>query len=297
MSAWRWFGASLGLLPLTAVSFVVVVYALRHAVYSLAGMPYRHEPWLNVFAYETVKFSLVYLLFGAVLFGMRSHAVMVAERLRTLTQKARVLQLTQQLEPHFLFNALNTIASTIHTDPALADTLALRLATLLRAATDLARQPLVPLARELALLRAYAQIMQQRFGSRVTLSWEVSKACLGCEVPALLLQPLLESAFRHGVERYAGASRLTVSRNREADTMRLQVDNHVGSLDHAATGTGTGLANPRQRLALLYGDRAALTTKPPTLCRPCNWWTRSGRTCCCSMCRCPVPAGSTWRRR
>ena len=121
-NAWRWLGASLVWLPPSALSFVATVYALRHAVYALAGAQYQHEPWTQVFAYETAKFSLFYVLFVAVLFGLRSHAAMLGERLRSLTQQAQVLQLTQQLEPHFLFNALNTIAATIPTEPALADT-------------------------------------------------------------------------------------------------------------------------------------------------------------------------------
>ena len=265
-NAWRWFGTSLVWLPPVAVSFVAVVYALRHAAYALAGTSYRHEPWGQVFAYEAIKFSLFYLLFMAVLFGMRSNAVMVAERLRverlrTLTQQAQVLQLTQQLEPHFLFNALNTIASAIHTDPGLADTLVLRLATLLRAATDLARQPQVTLERELELLRAYADIMLQRFAGRVTLHWDVADACLPCSVPALVLQPLLENAFRHGVEQLAGPCVLMVSCRCNADVLRLVVENDAGALGAVPT-MGTGLTNLRQRLQLLYGERAALTLTP-----------------------------------
>ena len=86
---WRWFAAGLVWLPLVATGFVAAVYALRHAVYMVLGETYRHETWGVVFRYETIKFSLFYLLFIAILFGMRSHAAMGAARLRT--ERLRVL--------------------------------------------------------------------------------------------------------------------------------------------------------------------------------------------------------------
>jgi hypothetical protein len=136
---WRWFGASLAWLPLAAPAFVVAAFGLRHAVHAALRQPYHHEAWGAVFRYESLKFGLFYLPFVAILFGMRSRAALAAERVRTertraLMQQAQLVQLTQQIEPHFLFNALNTIAATVHADAELADRLLTRLAALLRAA-------------------------------------------------------------------------------------------------------------------------------------------------------------------
>lgn len=282
---WRWFMISLRWLPLTAPAFVIVVFALRHGLYALAGASYRHDAFGRVIAYEGSKFALFYLLFAAIVFGLRSNAAMVAgrlqaERLRSLTRQAQVLQLTQQLEPHFLFNALNTIAATIHTDPALADTLLVRLATLLRSATNLARQPLQPLAREAELLRAYADIMLQRFAPRVTVQFDLAADALNCAVPTLLLQPLIENAFRHAVEQTSAPCTLTIRAQRTGGgRLRLSVENDGPGPATDATA-GNGLTNLRQRLALLYGARAALTLQPRqgggTLAvveMPCNAWT------------------------
>lgn len=260
---WRWFMASLCWLPLAAPAFVCVVYALRHAVYALVGDSYRHEAWGAVFRYEMLKFSLFYLLFVAILFGMRAHAAMGAERvrserLRTLTQQAQLLQLTQQIEPHFLFNALNTIASTIHTDPELADTLLLRLSALLRAATDLARRPEVALSEELQLLRAYTDIMVQRFASRVVVRFEIDPASLACQVPALALQPLVENAFRHGVEQQTRPGTVVIRGRRDGTQLRVEVEDDLGTLAQP-TVLGTGLSNLQQRLLLRYGDQAHLS--------------------------------------
>jgi len=260
---WRWFGANLAWLPLVAPAFVAALYALRHAVYAMLGEAYRHEPWAEVFGYETLKFSMFYLLFVAILFGIRSHAALGAERLRaerlrSLQQQATLLQLTQQLEPHFLFNAINTIASTIHTDPELADALLVRLAALLRAATDLARRPEVPLAEELRLLEGYAAIMHERFAGRVSVRFEVDPQSEACRVPALALQPLLENAIRHGAERRSAPTTIVVRAQRVDTRLRLEVEDDAGALP-ADPVLGVGLGNLRERLALRYGERAALT--------------------------------------
>lgn len=262
----RWFAANLAWLPLAAVVFVAAVYGLRHGVYAALGETYRHETWSLVLRYEILKFSLFYLLFVAILFGIRSHAALSdaqvhAERARTLVQEARLLQLTQQLEPHFLFNALNTIAATVHADPDLADTLLTRLAALLRAATDLTRQPEIALAEELHLLEAYAAIMRARFADRVAIRFEVDPAARNVRVPTLVLQPLLENAFRHAVEPRSAPTHLCVRARVLGERLRLEVEDDGGVLpDQPAFGVG--LSNLSQRLALRYGAAAALTLAP-----------------------------------
>lgn len=259
----RWFTASL--LPLLGVAplFVAVVFGLRHGVYAAMGLTYEHEPWPVVFRYETLKFSLFYALFAAIVFGLRSHAALTAtrlraERARTLLQQARTLQLTQQLEPHFLFNALNTIAAIVHTDADRADALLTRLAALLRAATDLARRPEVTLDEELRLLEAYAAIMRERFSDRVMVSFDTDPAVRTCQVPSLILQPLLENVFRHAVEPRATLTTVHIRANTSEGGLRLEVEDDGGVLP-TRPAFGVGLSNLQQRLALRYGARASLT--------------------------------------
>lgn len=259
---WRWFIRNLRWLPLIAPAFVAAVFALRHGVYALLGQTYDHEPWSVVFRYEVLKFSMFYLLFGAVIFGLRSNAALNQAQLRiarerALAQEAQLLQLTQQLEPHFIFNALNTVAATIGSDAALAERLVTQLASLLRAATDLARRPQTTLDEELRLLRAYAAIMCQRFADRVDLRFDIAPGLGECIVPTLSLQPLLENAFRHGVERRSGLTTVVVRANRLGDRLRLAVQDDAGRLTSTPTD-GVGLGNLRQRLATRYGAQASL---------------------------------------
>lgn len=263
----HWLGRALAELPLWAPLFVVVVYGLRHAVYALAGQTYVHDPWPQVLRYESLKFALFYLLFVVVLFGLRSHAAMLAERLRAeqqlvLTRQAQLTQLAQQIEPHFLFNALNTIAATVHTDAALADTLLTRLAALLRAATDLSRRPFAPLRDELALAQGYTQIMAERFGPRVGLRWELDPQALGCEVPTLMLQPLLENAFEHGVQATSQPVQVAVRARCAGGRLHIEVHN-TGAALVQPWQPGVGLGNLQARLATAHGSSATLALHTP----------------------------------
>jgi LytS/YehU family sensor histidine kinase len=249
----RWFALQLRWLPLLAPLFVTGVYALRHAIYVLLGQTYTHSAWGQIYLYECTKFSLFFTLFTAVVFGVRTHAALAEQRLRT--QAAQLAQLTQQLEPHFLFNALNTIASTIHDKPDLADSLLTRLAALLRATTDLTRRPSCTLDEELRLVDGYAAIMCERFADRVSLRVEIDPDARACRVPTLAIQPLLENAFRHGVERSSEATALTLRAQRRGERLRVEVEQSRGEVS-AEAAAGVGLGTLRERLAALYGGRA-----------------------------------------
>ncbi|MGF6720905.1 LytS/YehU family sensor histidine kinase [Paraburkholderia sp. GAS41] len=172
---------------------------------------------------------------------------MTAEKQTNLARQAQLAQLTQQLQPHFLFNALNTVSSLIHTDPDAADILLTRLATLLRAGTDASQRPEQSLAEELALLRAYADIMVQRFADRVEISWEVDATAQDCRVPTLGLQPLLENCFRHVVERRSALTHIAIRIRRGVSRVQIELEDD-GDLQRLPERRGVGLGNLERRL-------------------------------------------------
>ena len=258
----RWFMRMLVWTPLVALGFVAAVLSLRYGVLAVVGRTLPGAPSGAVMLYETLKFSIFYVLFCGVQFGVRSYMAWHGERLRAerherLSQQAQLLQLTQQLQPHFLFNALNTVSSLIHTNPDLADALLTQLAALLRAATDVSQRPEQPLADELKLLKGYAAIMTERFGDRVQLRWEVDDAALACRVPTLGLQPLLENCFRHAVEPRRAASHIVVRARCDAQRVLIEVEDDGGVLA-APPVFGVGLGNLQRRLEALHGPRARL---------------------------------------
>jgi len=229
----------------------------------LAGQTIPSAPSGAVVIYEALRFSIFYVLFCGVQFGVRSYLAWHGERLRAerherLSQQAQLLQLTQQLQPHFLFNALNTVSSLIHSNPDLADSLLTQLATLLRAATDMGQRPEQPLADELKLLHGYAAIMAERFGDRVRLRFEIDDAVLACAVPTLGLQPLLENCFRHVVEPRRATTHIVVrARRRDPARVVIEVEDDGGAFT-APPVYGVGLRNLQRRLETLHGPRALL---------------------------------------
>src|SRR5690349_8893397 len=135
---WRWFGRQFAWLPVVTVVFVVTVFGFRHAVYALAGETYEHRSWPYLFFYEGIKLLLFLGLWLGVIFGLESFASWRSERERLLSlqrhlAESQLARLKAQLQPHFLFNALNTISSIMQVDVERADRLLTQLADLLRA--------------------------------------------------------------------------------------------------------------------------------------------------------------------
>lgn len=264
---WRWFALQAAWLPMYWVAFVPLAFGLRHAVYALAGEVYRHDPWPQLLVYEAMKVSLFVCLFTVIVFGLLSWRRMLEESLRVerataLLRQAELQRLSQQVQPHFLFNALNTISSLMHTDVEKADATLVRLSELLRATLQAGEQAQSSLEAELGLAQAYAEVMAARFGARVRLAWQVQQELLSARLPALSLQPLLENVFKHTVERRQEPTAIAVSARREGDALLLRVEDDAGVLAEARPAggeAGVGVANLRARLANLYGPAATLT--------------------------------------
>jgi signal transduction histidine kinase len=260
-----WFGKQIAWMPAVALAFVFTVFPFRHAVYALAGEIYEHRSWPHVLFYEGVKLLLFAGLWLGIIFGLKSFAAWQQERARLVELQKHLVEsqlarLRAQLQPHFLFNALNTISALMQVDVERADRLLAQLADLLRATLQAGTRDMSSLREELELLRLYARIMQERFSGRVTLDWRVADETLDASVPTMLLQPLLENAYKHGVERSMVPIVVTVTARRDGARLELSVAND-GALA-AGGGEGVGLRNCRERLAALYASAAGLAVVP-----------------------------------
>ena len=257
-----WFAYHLRWLPLVAATFIAAIYAIRLGVYELVGRSYHHRPWLLVLVYESVKVMLYGGLWLGILFGFDSYAQWQLQRSRLLElqkalTEAQLARLQGQLRPHFFFNALNTISALMHVDVARADRLVAGLGDLLHISLRSGEQDMTPLREELRSLELYAQIMQERFRDRVTVNWCVDPGIGDTPVPTLLLQPLLENAYRHGVERSTAPVCIDVIAQRDGTSLELVISN-TGSRLAPDYCEGVGLRNCRERLSVIYGDAAAL---------------------------------------
>jgi len=185
---------------------------------------------------------------------------MQAVQLESLLHQAQVEALRSQLNPHFLFNTLHSIAELVHHDPKLAEQLIVRLGELLRQVLETSRRPEISLEQELEFIRGYLDIEQMRLGDRLRVNWEVAPDALSARVPSLILQPLVENAIQHGIAAVATPGTLAIRARREAGFLRVDIaDSGPGlSKETATRPQGIGIANTRARLHALYGERQGL---------------------------------------
>jgi sensor histidine kinase YesM len=285
LSAWLWIPCSLFLLwlverhpiergrmprsiaVLTAATIAVIVFRAVSIYYANPILAwYATTPkFTDVLVTSVLNNSLLcWLNIGvghALLFAQRNYDTRRrAEQLEARLAETRLDALRAQLDPHFLFNALNSIAETIHRDPAAADRMLVGLGELLRSSLERRETRTVALEEELRLLRHYLQIEQVRLGERLVVEWDVASGVGDACVPPLLLQPLAENAIRHAIATRIAPGHLLVRAWHERDVLCLAIrDDGGASPSQVPIRHGVGLSNIRARLALLYGDDATLT--------------------------------------
>jgi signal transduction histidine kinase len=183
----------------------------------------------------------------------------VAERLRADLNEVQLKALRSQLNPHFLFNTLNTVSVlAMKGDSPAVLSVVTRLSTLLRRTLDESAPQVTRLSEELQALSDYVEIQLVRFNDRLVMHWDVSPDTLQAAVPVMVLQPLVENAIKHGIAAHCGAGVITVRSRIDRDELMLQVHNtippgSVPSTEATATSMGIGLKNTRSRLQRLYG--------------------------------------------
>ncbi|MGZ8850933.1 MAG: sensor histidine kinase [Thermoanaerobaculia bacterium] len=171
--------------------------------------------------------------------------------------EARLDALRMQINPHFLFNTLHAIAALVERDPAGVRRMIARLSDLLRYTVESHGADEVPLREELSFLQRYIEIMEIRFQGRLRVVTSMPEETLEALVPNLILQPIVENALEHGVNRAAGEGRIEIGARRDADDLVLTVRDNGPGIE--AGRTGVGLTNTRERLLQLYGDAARLS--------------------------------------
>jgi len=191
-----------------------------------------------------------------------------SESLKRQVVEARMAAMQAQVEPHFLFNTLASIEHLIETDPPRAGKMQRNLIALLRASMPTMReanaQGTRDLGRELAMIRPYLEILKVRMEDRLQTEVRVSDGLLSAEFPPMMLQSLVENAIKHGLEPKADGGLLTVSAEILHGNLAVTVaDTGLGFGKSATAGTGIGLSNIRERLALLYGNKASLVLSEP----------------------------------
>lgn len=266
-SRWRAV-VSLVALAILPPLFVPLLYAPVHWL-TFQGNASFHQAWGHMASHDVLTNVLLSATIVGVVYGWLSlqrgqRLAMQASVLREQLAQAQLDTLRAQLNPHFLFNALNSVAVLArrgNTDAV--ERMVTRLGDLLRHSLESSRAQLVPLRVELEALRAYLEVEQVRHGERLAVSIDVPDALLDGAVPSFLLQPLVENAIRHGFSDASHVLHVGVSARRRDGTLALVVeDDGAGFGAREARADGLGLGNTRSRLEGLYGSRASIAIGP-----------------------------------
>src|SRR5947208_6645787 len=242
-----------------------IVSLSRHYIFPLLGQgPYNYGIMFYRYPMELSNDLISYTVFVVVYYYFERLRIaqaqqLAAAKLQTELAQAQLENLRLQLQPHFLFNTLNTISSVMYEDVRAADAMITQLGDLLRLALQASRTHEVPLAEELEIARLYLDLMQKRFENKLRVSYAIDASLHETLVPQLILQPLLENSLRHGMKSGNGAMELSITAHRENGSLILQVCDTgcglAGDNPGQLFGHGLGLSNIRDRLAHLYGER------------------------------------------
>jgi two-component system LytT family sensor kinase len=246
---------------LMALSRRILAPLIGLGPYDYGIMIYRYP---MEFSNDLVGFTvLVGLYFFFLRFRLAQAQQLAAAELQTKLAQAQLVNLRLQLQPHFLFNTLNTISSVMYEDVRAADAMITQLSDLLRLTLHASRSHEIPLAEELQIARLYLDLMQKRFEHKLRITYSIDPALHNSLVPQLILQPLLENSLRHGMKPGAATMDLSIAAHRDNGTLVLQVSDTGSGLGTAIPselfGRGVGLSNIRDRLAQLYGDTQQFT--------------------------------------
>jgi LytS/YehU family sensor histidine kinase len=209
--------------------------------------------WWTLLAY--------WMAFGGWLFAYeRAHAHRSRQQLEIVAREAQLRALRAQLNPHFLFNSLNSVRSLITENPQRAATMVTGLADILRYSLASDRHDTVPLADEMAIVDEYVGLERERLEDRLRVEQAVEPSALQARVPPMLVQTLMENAVKHGIAPLPGGGVVRLTARVTDGRVEIVVTN-PGRLQSAAGDAGSGLRNARERLRLLYGELASLTLR------------------------------------
>jgi len=210
---------------------------------------------------------LLYLLSVAFHYaGIAAEASRQAERRaaesRTLAREAELQALRMQLNPHFLFNSLHSIGALATMDGVRARDMCVRLGDFLRTSLRLGSRESISLGEELQLARNYLDVERVRFGDRLRVTEDIEPGCDQCAAPALLLQPLVENAVKHGIAGLIDGGEIRLAARRGDGAVVIELENAFDPESEPIRGSGVGLAHVRRRLEVRYGSDASVDAGP-----------------------------------
>ncbi len=239
---------------IVVIRLILPLIYLDFTIYWEATLAYRIGEGILFFTLVVLAYYLMITLYS-----LSEKKVREAE-LESLVRDTELKMLRSQINPHFLFNSLNSVSSLTITDPERSREMIIKLSDFMRYALSRKNDQPVPLSAELESIRLYMDIEKIRFGDRMLTEEEIDERALGVKLPVMLLQPLFENAVKHGVYESTGNVEIKTRVSFEQDHVEIAVSNNYDVDAMPVKGTGTGLLNTARRLELQYGKKASLST-------------------------------------
>lgn len=224
----------------------------NYQAYWAATFPYRVGSGVFIYGLIILTYYLIESLTNL------SEKKAKEAQLESLVKETELKMLRSQINPHFLFNSLNSISSLTITDPEKARDMVVKLSEFMRYALSRKDEQPVSLQAELENLRLYLDIEQVRFGDKLTTEENIESNCLDFKIPVMLLQPLYENAVKHGVYESTESVRIITQARIVDGYFEITISNNYDSSPSLKRGTGTGLLNVSRRLELFYGNKASI---------------------------------------
>ncbi len=217
-------------------------------------------PWRLVSG--TFYYLLLVLVYYLVIYYSNLQEKIKAEgRLNEMIRESELNLLKSQINPHFLFNSLNSISSLTITNPGQAREMTIKLSDFLRYSVSMGNNRFSTLGKEIEHIRKYLDIEKVRFGMKLQYNFAISEICMDCEIPVMILQPLYENAVKHGVYESSGEVTIQTTARIVNGFLEINIINDFEPGAPSRKGTGIGLTNIRERLKLIYQNEQLLTTQ------------------------------------
>ncbi|MBE0676628.1 MAG: histidine kinase [Bacteroidales bacterium] len=281
LAAWfplKYFNNTAKKMPLLIVNlfatgaFVIIIWLFltRSVMVTLLPDPDGYTTfWQSTSSYRiglgVLLCILVFLTYYLILsYKNLSDKKLEESRLENLLRETELQMLRTQINPHFLFNSLNSVSALTITDPERAREMVIKLSDFMRYALARKEEQKVAIRQELENLRIYLDIEKTRFGERLATVENIGEECLDIKIPNLLLQPLYENAVKYGVHESTGTVTISTNVICEGTHVEISISNNFDPGAILPAGTGTGLKNVQRRLDLIYGREASMVTKKET---------------------------------
>jgi sensor histidine kinase YesM len=228
---------------------------------------YQYQDFLeNSIPWRLVSGTFYYLLlvlvyYLVIYYSNLQEKIKSESRLNEMVRESELNLLKSQINPHFLFNSLNSISSLTITNPGQAREMTIKLSDFLRYSVSMGNNRFSTLGKEIEHIRKYLDIEKVRFGTKLQYTFSISEICMDCEIPVMILQPLYENAVKHGVYESSGEVTIQTLARIANGYLEINITNDFEPGAPSRKGTGIGLANIRERMKLIYQNEQLLTTQ------------------------------------